>query len=136
MGESRHGVVGLGVRLAGADEERNPSGSDLRLEREAPGEIDQVGDAALLHVGEEIGLRGEAVGQLRGADLADGWELPLGALMVEQCHAKLLQIALTRRASGRLTGCLHGGEQEPDEGADDGDDDEQFDQCEAGLGTP
>jgi hypothetical protein len=99
-------------------------------------EVDLVGDAALLHVREEIGLRGETVRELRGADQADGRKLSLGALMVEQGHAELLQVALTCRPSGRLTGRLDGRQQEPDERADDGDDDEQFDQREGSLRTP
>jgi hypothetical protein len=49
-------------------------------------------------------------------------------------EAKLSEVVAARRASGRFAGLLHGGEQQRDEDANDGDDDEQFDERERAAG--
>jgi hypothetical protein len=51
----------------------------------------------------------------------------------------LLHVVDARRPASRLTGRLHGWEQQADERADDRDHDEQLDECESlanGHGTP
>jgi hypothetical protein len=49
-------------------------------------------------------------------------------------EAKLPEVVAARGASGRFAGLLHGGEQQRDEDANDGDDDEQFDERERAAG--
>jgi hypothetical protein len=46
--------------------------------------------------------------------------------------AELPQIVLARRPPGCLAGCLYGGEQQAYEGADDRNDDQEFDEREGG----
>jgi hypothetical protein len=58
-----------------------------------------------------------------------------GSMNVPQpnvAEPQLLEVVGTLQAAGRLTGGLHGGEQEADEHGDDGDHDQQFHQGERG----
>jgi hypothetical protein len=52
-------------------------------------------------------------------------------MIVVQCDAKLLQIVLALRSPRRLTGHLHGGEQQRHQHADDRNHHQQFNQGEA-----
>ena len=51
---------------------------------------------------------------------------------VLRADAELLEVIRALRAAGRFAGGLHRGKEQRDQDADDGDDDEQLDQGEAG----
>jgi hypothetical protein len=53
-----------------------------------------------------------------------------------ECQPDLLEIVAARRAARRLTSCLHGRQQEPDEHADDGYHDQQFDKRKTVTNVP
>src|SRR5262249_32825592 len=71
-------------------------------------------------------------GQRRHPRRADARrERAVGALVVEDRQAELLQIVRTLRPGRRLADLLHRRQQEPDQHRDDSDDDEQLDEREA-----
>src|SRR5436190_16018 len=59
------------------------------------------------------------------------WSVPRAEEVVEP-DAELFQVVAALDAVGRLPHLLHGREQQADQDADDGDDDEQLDEREAG----
>jgi hypothetical protein len=58
-------------------------------------------------------------------------ERPKRVVIVLHSQAELLQVVLALRLPSRFAGGLHGGNQQRDQDADDGDDDEQLDQRKA-----
>jgi hypothetical protein len=51
--------------------------------------------------------------------------------MVLKCQRDLLHVVTAARPPSAFTGRLHRRKQEPHQGADDGDDHEEFDECES-----
>ena len=65
--------------------------------------------------------------------LLAGWVITAGFVAEGvQGEAHLLEVVLALHAGGGFADLLHGGQKQPDQDRDDGDDDEQFDQCETG----
>ena len=60
-----------------------------------------------------------------------GREGPQRIVIVLQGDADLLEVVAALRPPGRLAGHLHGGQQQRDQHADDGDDDEELDEGES-----
>lgn len=56
--------------------------------------------------------------------------------MIRHAKANLLQIILALKSPGRLPGRLNGWKQQGNQNADDGDDDKQLNEREAGSPTP
>jgi len=56
------------------------------------------------------------------------------SLVIGRGDADLAQVVDTLRPPGGLAGCLHGRQEQRHEAADDGDDDEQFDERESAPG--
>ena len=52
-----------------------------------------------------------------------------------ECETQLLEIIAAQGLPGRLPGCLHRRQKQADEDAYDGDDDQDLDEREAGLGS-
>ena len=69
-------------------------------------------------------------GTLKLVDSPDGGKAAVGALVVVQSQADLLQVVGALGAAGGLAGRLHGGKQQRDQDGDDGDHHQQLDQGE------
>jgi hypothetical protein len=54
----------------------------------------------------------------------------VGVVVVVQRQAELFEVVLALRPVGRLAHLLYGGQQQPDQDGDDGDDNEQLDEGE------
>ena len=67
---------------------------------------------------------------------AAGGQEPLGRFVRETTDAHLMEVVRTGCPAGRLASAFHRGQQQGDEHADDGDDDQQFDQRKAALRRP
>ncbi len=60
-------------------------------------------------------------------------EVAAGVVVVQHSKADLLELVRALIAAGGFAGCLDGGEQQRDQDADDGNDNQQFDQGEGGT---
>jgi hypothetical protein len=91
----------------------------------------------LFHVGQdEVVQRVVLARRGRRNETAHRREPRVRVVVVVSRQPDLLQVVRALDASGGLAHLLHGGQQEADQHRDDGDDDEQFDECEALLGGP
>ena len=90
----------------------------------------------LVQVGQELGEKGwfivrDVRAEIRVAQIPR--ETAERGVEVVHCQADLLQVVLALRAAGRFARLLHGGKQQGDENADDGDHHQQLDQGETAL---
>src|SRR5690606_17306471 len=64
-----------------------------------------------------------------------GGKGPVGVVVVVQGQANLLKIVAALHPPGGLAGLLHGGKEQGDQYADDGNHDKEFDESEAPTGS-
>ena len=122
-------------RIARAEHHRDRRGKQRgedgvwHLGVEGPGrrrllEVELRSDVGLLHEGKEPGLNREAAGDVGRR------ESPAGALIIDHRQDLLAEVTCAVGSPGRLARRLDGRKEEADERADDGDDNEQFDERE------
>jgi hypothetical protein len=90
-----------------------------------PVPLAMIADSARGGRGGIAGVPTPAVNLCRRKDL-------LARLVVQNRQAELLEVVRALHAAGAFARGLHGGEQERDQDADDGNDDQQFDQGKRG----
>src|SRR5262249_55972942 len=120
------GAWDASVEVAGAGEQLDGGGRGGQGDagRGRLREVDQVFQAFLLNERQQVGLGGEGL----GPGVAAGGEIAKGVVVHVQGQAELVEVVPALDALGHGADLLDGGQQQPDQDGNDGEDDEQLNQ--------